>query len=98
MGKVAERLDRGRLTEELAGRLTDWREVVAGQPAQARQLLRTLLVGRFVFTPRRDETGAYYEFSGRASYGKLLAGLVVATGVVPGGGVEPPRCFRNTRF
>ncbi len=90
LGKVVEHLDRGRLARELAARLTDWQGLIAGQPIQARQLLRQFLVGRLVFTPRQDEHGAYYEFTGRASYGKLLAGLVVATGVVPGGGLEPP--------
>jgi hypothetical protein len=37
--------------------------------------LRKLLVGRLVFTPKTDATGAYYEFTGQASYGKLLTGV-----------------------
>jgi len=48
----------------------------------ARQILRKLLVGRFVMTPRVTEAGRFYEITGQASYGALLAGVV---GLVPPG-------------
>jgi hypothetical protein len=63
------------LTATIAARLTDWQGGLKRHPAQARQILRKLLVGRLAFTPRQDETGAWYEFSGHASYGLLLAGV-----------------------
>jgi hypothetical protein len=43
--------------------------------AQARQILRHLLVGRITFTPQTDGT---MEFVGRASIGPLVAGTVLA--------------------
>ena len=45
-------------------------------------MLRQLLVGRLVCTPRQLPAGRFYEFSGTATYGELLAGVV--------GGLVPP--------
>jgi hypothetical protein len=53
--------------------------------AQARQLLRHLLVGRIAFTPRADGT---VEFVGHASIGPLVAGTVLA-GLGGKAGVSP---------
>ena len=39
---------------------------------EAREILRNLIVGRIVFTPRPETR--LYEFSGRGSLGRLLAG------------------------
>lgn len=47
-----------------------------GNPIEARPVLRRLLVGRLVCTPRQLPAGRYYEFSGTATYGELLAGVV----------------------
>jgi site-specific DNA recombinase len=68
-------LDPETLAASVQARLTDWQGLLERHPAQARQILRKLLVGRLVFTPRTDASGAYYEFTGEASYGKLLAGV-----------------------
>ena len=58
----------------LGAKLTDWQGLLERQPIQARQLLRKLLVGRLIYTPHRDEAGGYYEFTGTASFGRLLSG------------------------
>jgi len=49
-------------------------------------MLRNLVVGRIVFKPRPE--ARIYEFSGRASFGRLLAGTTSPVSVVtPAGGV-----------
>lgn len=60
-------------SERVEVRLADWRGLLRRQVAQSRQILKKLLVGRLVF--RRQEDGVY-EFSGQASLGRILAGIV----------------------
>lgn len=60
-------------------RLSDWQRVFA-QATQAsalpRQALRKLFAGQpLILMPRTDGNRRYYEFSGRISLGKLLAGI-----------------------
>lgn len=55
----------------------EWRIAASRIVAQGRQVIRKLLgANRVVMTPREDGT---VELSGRADYGKLFSGLVVAT-------------------
>ena len=61
------------IQQEVEVRLTDWRGLLRRQVAQSRQILRKLLVGRIVFRQRED---GVYEFSGQASLGRILAGIV----------------------
>ena len=51
--------------------------------AQARQLLRKLVVGRLVWTPRVDAHDVAYEYAAQVSYGRILAGLVNVKRMVP---------------
>ncbi len=46
------------------------------QTGHAPEILRTLLVGRLVFSPAVTPSLAYYTCAGRASLGGLLAGTV----------------------
>jgi hypothetical protein len=70
----------------IQGWCTDWQGLLASEPAQARQLLRKLLVGRLVWTPQVDAAGALvYDYAGEAAYGRLLAGVVGVKWVVPPG-------------
>lgn len=46
-----------------------------GRPTQARQMLRRLLDGRIIFTPRPDVRGV--EFAGDRDLGQVFAGLVL---------------------
>jgi site-specific DNA recombinase len=71
-----------RLSDEIRARLEEWRLLLGRQPVVARQIVRKLLVGRLVLTPRSDPTRRWYEITGQASYGTLLAGVV---GLVPPG-------------
>lgn len=74
------------LRGEIRQRLTDWRELIGRQAREARQVLRQLIPGRLMMTPRILGDGTrWYEYSGRPSYGGLLAGLVRVQGLVPPG-------------
>lgn len=53
------------------------------EPEKARQILRTLLTGRLVFEP--DPERGIYTFTGQASYGRLLTGVLQKCVVPPGG-------------
>jgi hypothetical protein len=59
-----------------------WGALLRGNPVEARPILRQLLAGRLVLTPRALPAGRFYEFSGTATYGGLLSGVV--------GGLVPP--------
>jgi len=70
-------LDTADLTANLRNRLTDWQGLLQRQTPEARQILRRLLVGRLVFTPKKDETGRYYEFVGQGSISEVVCGTVL---------------------
>jgi hypothetical protein len=76
-------LDLQQLQRDVEARLSDWRGLLSRQIAQSRQILKRLLVGRIVFRQRPD---GVYEFSGQASLGRLLAGILCTkAGVAPTG-------------
>lgn len=52
-----------RLEREIRHRLADWRAMLRREVPEAREILRNLVVGRIVFTPRPE--ARVYEFSGR---------------------------------
>src|SRR5947199_8878047 len=53
---------------------------------ETREILRNLIVGRIVFTPRAETR--LYEFSGRGSLGRLLAGTASPVSVVTPAGSD----------
>ncbi len=65
-------LDLKEIERDLRERLEQWKDLLQRHPAQARQILRKLLVGRLVFTP--GENGV--EFRGEAALGRVLEGLI----------------------
>jgi site-specific DNA recombinase len=71
----------------LSSQLTDWQGLLDRHPARARdEVIRPLLTGRLVLTPRLIDEGRWFEFSGDASYGALIRGLVGGVnGMVPPG-------------
>ena len=71
------------LAKRIEARLSDWNGALLRQAETARQILRKLLVGRLVLTP--DEARRTYTLTGQASYGRLMAGIVGAIGMVPPG-------------
>ena len=64
-------------------RLAGWQGLLQRQPIQARQIRHRLVDGRIVFMPGEDAGG--YEIRGQATYGRLLAGIVGSSSVVPPG-------------
>jgi site-specific DNA recombinase len=74
------------IQRDVKERLADWRGLLRRQVVQSRQILRKLLVGRIVFRPRED---GIYEFSGQASLGRVLAGIVCTKAGVAPTGFEP---------
>jgi len=82
-------LDTADLTANLRSRLTDWQGLLQRQTSEARQILRRLLVGRLVFTPKKDETGRYYEFVGQGSISEVVCGAVLPKEWWPQGDLSP---------
>jgi hypothetical protein len=84
-------LDWQQVGRDLRDRLTDWQGLLQRQPAQAQQILRTLLVGRLVFTPKCDVNGeVFWEFAGEGRLDPLLDPLLVGVvGVAPKPGGSP---------
>jgi site-specific DNA recombinase len=68
-------------------RLQEWRSVLTEETGQARQMLRALLEGRIVFTPRPELPAV--DFAGRGNYGRLFAGLVASRALASPAGFEP---------
>ena len=66
---------------ELLGRrfraqLQDTRRLLGRQVADGRQILRQVLDGRLVFTPRREALRTFYEFSGTGWLGRVISGVI----------------------
>jgi len=76
---------------EIRRRLADWRAMLRREVPEAREILRNLVVGRITFKPRPE--ARVYEFSGRGSFGRLLAGTTCPVSVVTPAG---PDRFRLT--
>jgi len=73
------------LRAEIGRRLAEWQTLVGREPEVARQLLRRLLVGRLILTPRVTDEGRWYDVRGQATYGQLFEGLPCVVGLVPPG-------------
>lgn len=67
-------LDPSAVTADLRERLSEWRSVLHEHPAQARGLLKQLIVGRLTMTPHRE--GGFYEFRGTGTLLPLITGVV----------------------
>lgn len=74
--------DAREIEDELRVRLQDLQGLLGRHVAHSRRILRSLLVGRLAFTPRADDRGRYYEFTGQGALGRLLAGLANTKGLV----------------
>jgi hypothetical protein len=85
LGRAVRAIDSKGVRRELRELLTDWQGVLEGEPAQARQILRKLLEGRVVLTPRINGRERTYEWTATATYGRILTGVVGVTAMVPPG-------------
>ena len=74
------------LEREIRHRLADWKAMLRREVPEAREILRNLVVGRIAFKPRPE--ARVYEFSGRGSFGRLLAGTTSPVSVVTPGGSD----------
>lgn len=83
LGRLSRRLEGRELRRALEERLADWQGLLRRRPIEARPILRRLIEGRRLFTPRATPEGRFYEITGKASYGRLLGGLVGSSTVVP---------------
>jgi site-specific DNA recombinase len=86
IGRIGQR-ELSRLEREIRHRLADWRAMLRREAPEAREILRNLVVGRIVFRPRPE--ARVYDFSGRGSFGRLLAGNTSPVSVVTPAGFEP---------
>ena len=87
-------LDLKRLERDLTARLTEWRGLLSRHTAQARQLLRKLLVGRLTFEPATRADGRYVQISGTGTIGPLAAVLGCPSAVASPTGFELMRKSR----
>ena len=85
LGRAIRAIDSKGARRELRDLLTDWQGLLEGELAQARQILHMLLEGRVVMQPRIESIGKFYDWTATAAYGRLLAGVVGVTGLVPPG-------------
>jgi site-specific DNA recombinase len=83
LGRAARPGMSAELKGMLRERLTAWGTLLRSNPLEARPILRQLLVGRLVLTPRELPAGRFYEFTATATYGALVSGVVA--GLVPPG-------------
>src|SRR5262249_5194576 len=84
MAQVAS-LDLARLEREVRAVLDDWRALLLGHVAQARQILRKLVDGRLRFRPE----GRGFTFEGTGRVEPILSGTVLPKAVVAPTGFEP---------
>jgi len=73
------------LAGDFAALLGEWQALLRGDPVQAREILRKLITGRLRMVPEIRPDGRFYRWTGQASYGRLLAGLIGVQGLVPPG-------------
>jgi site-specific DNA recombinase len=83
LGRLSRRLEGRELRRAIEERLADWQKLLRRRPLDARPILRRLITGRLLFTPVKTPEGRFYEITGKASYGRLLSGLVGSSTVVP---------------
>jgi hypothetical protein len=99
-----------KIRAELAEYLQNWRDMARQGIAEARRLLRTVLVGRFVFTPVTPPPGLpprkgpgrkprlIYELRGETSLSGLIAGLIHASSVVVPRGLDQMTSWLEVEF
>jgi site-specific DNA recombinase len=85
LARAAGTWDPANLRREFAALLGEWQGLLRGEPVQARQILRKLIAGRLRMEPETRPEGRCYRWSGEASYGRLLAGLIGVQSMVPPG-------------
>jgi hypothetical protein len=75
-----------RIERKGRARLGEWSAPFSRHPDQARPILRMPGEHRITMTPAVKRDRRSYEYAGRASYGRLLAGVLRVQALVPPGG------------
>ncbi len=70
------RLDIHRAVGTLRTKLTDWQGLLQAHTPQGRQMLKTLLAERLIFTPHIEGEGVYWEFKGKRRLQPILEGTL----------------------
>jgi site-specific DNA recombinase len=85
------RLNRRRLVDHFRAKLGEWRSLLSGETAIARQLVEYVLEDRIAFTPKQTEAGRIYEMRAHLTYDRLFTELLgsVAVGMASPAGIEP---------
>ena len=91
----ASALDLRRLERAIRERFDDWRGLMEREVDRARRALTATLTGRLIFTAHNEGDARYYEFVGRWSIGRAVAGVVQAKGMVTPAGFEPAFTVRH---
>jgi hypothetical protein len=69
-------VDMGSLDARVRAKVADWRGLLHRNVAEARAVLRTLLIGPLRFTPVKEERRRGYAFAGALALDRMLAGVV----------------------
>ncbi len=64
------------LEQRLRAKLADWRGLLTRNVESGREVLKTLLVEPFRFTPEIDARGRRYRFTGAIALDRLVAGVI----------------------
>ena len=64
------------LREDVVERVTKWQALLQREPSEARQILRELLVGRFVFVPKIEGKTCTYEFTAETTLSGLVSQVI----------------------
>jgi hypothetical protein len=91
LSRAAGTWDQVTLREEFTSLLSKRQTLLRGEPVQARQILRKLIVGRIRVVPEVRPEGRFYQWSGQASYGRLLAGMIGVQAILPPGRSQEPK-------
>jgi site-specific DNA recombinase len=83
------RVDPGTIERDLRERLSEWRALLRRHVPQARQIMKRLLVKPLRFTPFRNDSEKYYEFTAEIALGRVFSGLASAIWVASPTGFEP---------
>ena len=74
---------------DLLRHVDEWRGLLGQHVSTSRQLLRKLLDGRIVFSPKHEGEDRWYDLVGQATVAKVLAGLPALKAVASPTGFEP---------
>ena len=64
--------DPAHIRRTLKAKIQEWRALLRGEPEAGRRVLKTLIEGQLIFTPKADDEGELYEITGLAALPGLM--------------------------